>query len=131
MIETFIRAVIRWRVAIWTVVAVAVLLSARAIQTASRDAIADMSEQAFVVYVKWPRRPLLVESEATAPLVSALAGSPDIQTIRGTSHMGSSFIYVILTPQADHARVRQLVMDRINTIRPQLPPDANVTLGPN
>ena len=27
--------------------------------------------------------------------------------------------------------MQQLVLDRINTIRPQLPPDASVTLGPN
>src|SRR5206468_7717134 len=29
------------------------------------------------------------------------------------------------------ASVQQLVLDRINIIRPQLPPDASVTLGPN
>ena len=27
--------------------------------------------------------------------------------------------------------MQQLVLDRINAIRPQLPPDASVTLGPN
>ena len=32
---------------------------------------------------------------------------------------------------AQRARVQQLVLDRINTIRPQLPSDATVTLGPN
>src|SRR2546427_7356723 len=32
---------------------------------------------------------------------------------------------------AQRARVQQLVTDRINAIRAQLPPDAVVTLGPN
>jgi Cu(I)/Ag(I) efflux system membrane protein CusA/SilA len=45
--------------------------------------------------------------------------------------MGYSFIYVILANGAERARVQQLVTDRINAIRPQLPPDAVVTLGPN
>src|SRR4029077_5982296 len=71
------------------------------------------------------------ESQVTAPLAAALAGSAGIQSIRGTSHMGYSFIYVILASGASRDRVQQLVLDRINIIRPQLPPDASVTLGPN
>jgi Cu(I)/Ag(I) efflux system membrane protein CusA/SilA len=45
--------------------------------------------------------------------------------------MGYSFIYVILANGADRGRVQQLVLDRINAIRPQLPADALITLGPN
>src|SRR4029453_8759357 len=44
---------------------------------------------------------------------------------------GYSFIYVILDKAAKRDRVQQLVLDRISTIRPQLPPDANISLGPN
>jgi tetratricopeptide (TPR) repeat protein len=72
-----------------------------------------------------------MEREVTEPLISALVGSPDIQALRGSSHMGYSFIYVILSNSADRDRARQLVLDRINTIRPLLPADASVTLGPN
>ena len=131
MIIAVIRAVIRWRVVVWLIVGVAVALSAYAIRSASLDAIPDISDPQIVVYVKWPRSPQLLESEVTAPLVSALVGSADIQSIRGTSHMGYSFIYVILANGAKRDRVQQLVMDRINIIRPQLPPDASVALGPN
>ena len=45
--------------------------------------------------------------------------------------MGYSFVYVILEDPARRAAVRQFVADRLNAIRAQLPPDANVTLGPN
>jgi copper/silver efflux system protein len=131
MILGVIRAVIRWRAVVWLLVAAAVLVSVYAIRSASLDAIPDISDPQVVVYVKWPRSPQLLEREVTAPLVSALVGSPDIQSIRGTSHMGYSFVYVILANGANRERVQQLVLDRINAIRPQLPPDANVTLGPN
>src|SRR5205809_1276007 len=131
MILGVIRAVIRWRVAVWLLVGAAVGSSLSAIRSASFDAIPDISDPQIVVYVKWPRSPQLLETEVTEPLVSALVGSPDIQSIRGTSHMGYSFIYVILANGADRRRVQELVLDRINIIRPQLPPDANVTLGPN
>jgi Cu(I)/Ag(I) efflux system membrane protein CusA/SilA len=131
MILAAIRAVIRWRAVVWLLTAILVLASLYAIRSASLDAIPDISDPQIVVYVKWPRSPQLIESEVTEPLVSALVGSPDIQAIRGTSHMGYSFIYVVLANGADRETVRQLVLDRINIIRPQLPADASVTLGPN
>jgi copper/silver efflux system protein len=131
MILSVIRAIIRWRVAVWLLVVAAAAVSVFAIRTASLDAIPDISDPQIVVYVKWPRSPQLLETEVTEPLVSALVGSPDIQAIRGTSHMGYSFIYVILANGAKRDRVQQMVLDRINVIRPQLPADASVTLGPN
>ena len=45
--------------------------------------------------------------------------------------MGYSFIYVILKSDSKRAEVRQLVADRIGSIRAQLPADAIVTVGPN
>jgi len=131
MILALVRAVIRWRAVVWLLVGAAVVTSLYAVRTASLDAIPDISDPQIVVYVKWARSPQLLETEITEPLVSALVGSPDIQAIRGTSHMGYSFIYVILANGANRRTVQQLVLDRINVIRPQLPSDASVTLGPN
>jgi Cu(I)/Ag(I) efflux system membrane protein CusA/SilA len=131
MITSVIRAVIRWRAVAWLLVAAGVLFSVYSIRTASLDAIPDISDPQIVVYVKWARSPQLLETEVTEPLISALVGSPDIQALRGSSHMGYSFIYVVLNNSARRDTARQLVLDRINAIRPQLPPDASVTLGPN
>ena len=131
MITRVIRAVIRWRAVVWALVAAGVLSSAYAIRSASLDAIPDISDPQIVVYTKWPRSPQLLESEVTKPLVGALVGSSDIHAIRGSSHMGFSFVYVILNKSARRDRAQQSVLDRINAIRPQLPPDASVTLGPN
>jgi Cu(I)/Ag(I) efflux system membrane protein CusA/SilA len=75
--------------------------------------------------------PLLIETEVTEPVIRALQGSPDVQSVRGTSHMGFSFVYVILRDPSRRSVVRQFVQDRLNAIRAQLPPDANVTVGPN
>jgi Cu(I)/Ag(I) efflux system membrane protein CusA/SilA len=73
----------------------------------------------------------VIETEVTEPIIGALGGSPEIRTLRGTSHMGYSFIYVILNDPGRRAAVHQFVTDRLNAIRPQLPADANVTIGPN
>src|SRR6266699_1178404 len=131
MIPTIIRTVIRFRVAVWILVAAAILLSAWSIRTASLDAIPDISDPQIVIYAKWPRSPQLLETEVTEPLIRALVGSTGVQSLRGTSHMGYSFIYVILDNSANREKVQKSVLDRINVIRPQLPPDASITLGPN
>src|SRR5215468_11588707 len=99
-ISTIIDKVIRFRIVVLILVAAAVLLSAYSIRTASLDAIPDISDPQIVVYVKWPRSPQLLESQVTEPLISALVGSPGIASLRGASHMGYSFIYVILNSQA-------------------------------
>src|SRR5215510_1650211 len=131
MISSIVNNVIRFRVVVLALVLAGILVSFYTIRIAPLDAIPDISDPQIVIYAKWPRSPQLLESQVTEPLIRALAGSTDIQSIRSTSHMGYSFIYIILSNGADRARVQQLVTDRINIIRPQLPPDASVTLGPN
>ncbi|HEX5111105.1 MAG TPA: efflux RND transporter permease subunit [Vicinamibacterales bacterium] len=131
MIVRLLELVIRLRALVWTLLAIGVVASIYTMTRAPLDAIPDISDPQVVVYVKWPRSPQLLETNVTEPLIRALAGSPDIESLRGTSHMGYSFIYVILANGANRARVQQLVTDRINAIRPQLPADAVVTLGPN
>src|SRR5438093_3214196 len=131
MISNIVKAVIRFRVVVVALIAAGVLLSIYTIRFAPLDAIPDISDPQIVIYAKWPRSPQLLETQVTEPLIKALTGSPDIQSLRSTSHMGYSFIYVLLSNGAQRSRVKQLVLDRVNTIRPQLPSDAIITLGPN
>jgi copper/silver efflux system protein len=131
MITAIIEHVIRFRWIVWCLVAVLIGLSVYALRTAALDAIPDISDPQVIVYTKWPRSPQVIETEVTEPVIRALAGSPDIRSIRGTSHMGYSFVYVILQDPGRRAVVRQFVTDRLNAIRSQLPADANVAIGPN
>src|SRR3990167_3145273 len=119
-LSTIIRNVIRFRVIVLLLVTAGVLLSAYLVRTAALDAIPDISDPQIVIYAKWPRSPQVIETEVTEPVIRALAGSPDIQSIRGTSHMGYSFVYVILADPGRRAAVRQLVTDRLSAIRTQL-----------
>src|SRR5712691_3766067 len=128
MISNIVKNVIRFRAIVLILVLAAIAGSLYTIRTAPLDAIPDISDPQIVIYAKWPRSPQLLEAQVTEPLVTALTGSPDIQSIRSTSHMGYSFIYIILSNGANRARVQQLVTDRVNVIRPQLPADASVTL---
>jgi len=131
MLGAIIRNILRFRFWVLLLVLAGVFLSLYSVRRSPLDAIPDISDPQIVIYVKWPRSPQLIESDVTAPLIRALVGSSAIQTIRGTTHMGYSFIYVILGNAASREHVQQMVIDRINTIRPQLPADASITLGPN
>jgi copper/silver efflux system protein len=131
VIATIIRSVIRFRWLVWTLTAALVVLSVYALRTASLDAIPDIADPQVIVYSKWPRSPLVLETDVTEPIVRALTGSPDILSIRGTSHMGYSFVYVILREAGRRAAVRQYVADRLNALRAQLPADANIVIAPN
>src|SRR5216117_1436323 len=104
MISGIINNVIRFRLIVMAVVAVCVLVSLYTIRIAPLDAIPDISDPQIVIYVKWPRSPQLLEAQVTEPLISALTGSSDIQSIRSTSQMGYSFIYVIMNNGAQRAR---------------------------
>jgi Cu(I)/Ag(I) efflux system membrane protein CusA/SilA len=131
MIERALALVIRLRALVAVLVVVAIAASLYTLTRAPLDAIPDISDPQVVVYVKWPRSPQLLESNVNEPIIRSLVGAPGVQSIRGTSHMGYSFIYVILASGANRSHVQELVSNRINALRPQLPPDALVSLGPN
>ena len=131
MITAIIERVLRFRWLVVGAVTALAALSVYALRTAPLDAIPDISDPQIIVYVKWPRSPLVIETEVTEPIIRALAGSPDVRALRGTSHMGYSFVYVILAEPDRRAPVRQFVADRLNAIRSQLPADADIAIGPN
>jgi len=131
MLTSIIRTVIRYRAVVVAAVALLVAISIYAARTAPLDAIPDIADPQVVIYAKWARSPELLETEVTEPLIRALIGAPGIEAIRGTSHLGYSFIYVVLDDPGQRQAVRELALDRINQVRAQLPADAVVTLGPN
>src|SRR5262245_55245820 len=109
MVTRIIRGVIRFRWLVWIATGALVLASLAALRPAALDAIPDISDPQVIVYAKWPRSPLVIETEVTEPIVRALAGSPEIDAVRGTSHMGYSFVYVILRDAGRREEVRQYV----------------------
>jgi copper/silver efflux system protein len=130
-IATIIEQVIHRRLLVWLLIAAGIGASAYAIRTAPLDAIPDISDPQLIVYAKWQRSPQLLEEDVSAPIVKALLGAPGVKTIRGTAHMGYAFIFVVLNDGVQRDAARQSVLDRINAIRPQLPADATITLGPD
>lgn len=111
------------------------LLSVAGLWTAWKsplDAIPDLSDPQVIVFADWMgRSPQLVEDQVTYPLVTGLQTLPGVKAVRGFTMFGMSFTYVLLEDGADPDRARTRVSERLAVLQSRLPPDVEVSLGPD
>ncbi len=131
MLTTIIRGVIQYRLLVLLFIATSALYSLYAIQSAPLDALPDISDSQIVIYAKWDRSPAQIETKITHPVIQSLLGAKNIHSVRATSQLGYAFIYVVFQDRKQRETIKQWVTDKLNSIRPQLPVDAKITLGPN
>ncbi|OES24443.1 efflux RND transporter permease subunit [Alteromonas macleodii] len=104
----------------------------RSVFQAPLDAIPDLSDAQVIVYTEWKgRSPDLVEDQITYPLTTALLSVPNVRFVRGQSFLGASFVYVIFEDGTDIYWARSRVLEYLNTVASDLPPDVQPTLGPD
>jgi heavy-metal exporter, HME family len=72
-----------------------------------------------------------VEQLITLPLETAMSGMPGVETVRSVSSVGLAFVYVTFDWKTDIFRARQMVSERLSSVREQLPSSvAHVGMGP-
>ncbi|HEC17114.1 MAG TPA: efflux RND transporter permease subunit [Sedimenticola sp.] len=104
----------------------------RALLDTPLDAIPDLSDVQVIIYTEWPgRSPDLVEDQITYPLSTTLLAAPKVQSVRGQSYMGLSFVYVIFEEDADMYWARSRVLEYLNSAQGKLPENVRPTLGPD
>lgn len=131
MIAAIITGAVRLRWLVALTVLAGVVASAFALRNAPLDAIPDISDPQIIVYAKWSRSPEIIERDVTDVLVKSLVGTSGVRAVRATTHMGYSFIYVILDAASRRDAVQSQVADKLSAVRPMLPPDAFVSIGPD
>ena len=131
MLTTIIRAVIQRRLLVLLFITAGTLYSLYAIQNAPLDALPDIADSQIIIYAKWDRSPEQIETNIANPIIQTLLGANNIQSIRATSQLGHAFIYIVFQDPRQRENIKQWVTDKLNSIRPQLPVDARITLGPN
>lgn len=97
------------------------------------DAIPDTGENQQIVFTSWPgRSPQDVEDQVTYPLTVALLGVPGVKTIRSSSMLGFSSIFVIFDDDVEFYWSRTRLLEKLNSLaRGTLPDGVQPTLGPD
>jgi Cu(I)/Ag(I) efflux system membrane protein CusA/SilA len=97
------------------------------------DAIPDIGENQQIVFTEWPGRSARdVDDQVTYPLTTALLGLPGVRTIRSSSAVGFSSIYVIFEDDIDFYWARSRILEKLAALPPNLlPPGTAPALGPD
>ncbi len=113
-------------------VAFAAVVGWRSLSQTPLDAIPDLSDVQVIIQTDWSgRSPDLVEDQITYPLTSALLSVPGVQSVRGQSFFGSSFVYVIFDDGTDIYWARSRVLEYLSSLGNELPEGVQPTLGPD
>ncbi len=103
-----------------------------ALQRTPLDAIPDLSDTQVILFTEWMgRSPDLVEDQITYPLVAQMLAAPGVQTVRGQSMFGMSFVSIIFDDDVDLYWARSRVLEYLSGIGPKLPPGVTPVLGPD
>jgi len=108
------------------------ILGIIAIEKVPIDAIPDIGENQAIVFTDWPgRSPKDVEDQVTYPLSTQLQGIAGVKTIRASSALGFSIVYVVFEDDIDVYWARSRILEKLATVTDLLPQGATPKLGPD
>jgi len=131
MLANIIETSIRQR---WLVLIIVTLLTALGIWSATRlpiDAVPDITNVQVQINTEAEGfSPLEAEQRITYPIETALAGVPKLNYTRSVSRYGLSQVTVVFEDGTDLYFARQLVNERLQAAKSQLPPGIEPQMGP-
>ena len=118
----------------WFVLAVVALLCALCVYSATKlpiDAVPDITNVQVQINTEAEGfSPLEAEQRITFPIETAISGIPKLAYTRSISRYGLSQVTVVFEDGTDTYFARQLVNERIQSAKSQLPPGIEPQLGP-
>jgi cobalt-zinc-cadmium resistance protein CzcA len=92
------------------------------LQKLSIDAVPDITNVQVQVLTAAPSlAPLEVERQITFPIEIAMSGLPGVSQVRSVSKFGLSAVTIVFDDAVDTYFARQLVLERLSTVRQQIP----------
>ncbi|PKP65805.1 MAG: CusA/CzcA family heavy metal efflux RND transporter [Alphaproteobacteria bacterium HGW-Alphaproteobacteria-7] len=132
MIARIIDGAIAGRVFIVLAVIALTLAGLWAVRTTPVDALPDLSDVQVVVRTNFAgQAPQIVEDQVTYPLSTTLLSVPGVETVRGYSMFGDSFVYVIFEDGTDLYWARSRVLEYLSQAQGDLPAGVTPQLGPD
>lgn len=97
------------------------------------DAIPDIGENQQIVFTKWDgRSPQDIEDQISYPLTTYLLGIPGVKSVRSTSVIGFSSIYIIFNDDVEFYWSRSRIIEKLSSLPAGLLPDGvQPGLGPD
>jgi Cu(I)/Ag(I) efflux system membrane protein CusA/SilA len=97
----------------------------------SQDVIPELSDPKIALVGDWMGRSAVeVGSRVTDVLTGALRDLPGTTTVRGASMAGMAYVDVSFSDGSDLDQKRQAVLERLSSVRGQLPNDLRLQVGP-
>jgi len=131
MIESILRLSIERRWLIFSLVFVIVGIGLWNYQKLPIDAVPDITNVQVQINTEAPGySPLESEQRITYPVETALAGLPNLSYTRSLSRYGLSQVTVVFEEGTDIYFARNLINQRLSTIKSALPPGLEPEMGP-
>jgi cobalt-zinc-cadmium resistance protein CzcA len=131
MIESLIRFAIQQRWLVLVAVAGMAALGIFNYQRLSIDAVPDITNIQVQINTAAPGySPLEAEQRITYPVETAMAGLPNLDYTRSISRYGLSQITVVFEDGTDIYFARQLISERLQSVKSELPSDVEPAMGP-
>jgi len=131
VLTSLIRGALTQRLVVVVVVLVLCVFGLREATRLSVDAFPDVTNvQVQIATEATGRSPEEIERFVTVPLEIAMTGLPGIVEMRSLNKSGLSIITLVFTDKTDVYFARQLVMERLMEIGPNMPPGITPVLGP-
>ena len=131
MFERLIQFAIEQRIIVLLAVLLMAGIGIASYQKLPIDAVPDITNvQVQINSAAAGFSPLETEQRITFPIETAMAGLPGLQQTRSLSRSGLSQVTVIFKDGTDLFFARQLVNERLQVAREQLPPDIETAMGP-
>ena len=131
MIERIVDFSVRRR---WVVLLVTLVVAVSGFWSLTKlpiDAVPDVTNVQVQVNATAPAlTPVEIEKQVTVALETALAGIPGLESTRSFSRNGFAQITAVFADRTNIYFARQLVAERINDAKPNLPPGIDVKMGP-
>ncbi|MNS04992.1 Cobalt-zinc-cadmium resistance protein CzcA [compost metagenome] len=132
MIDKFIQLALKQRLIVLFALALVIAAGVSALSELRIDALPDLTNnQVQILTNARGLAPTEVEKLVTYPVEIALQGLPDLEEVRSVSKFGLSVVTVVFKDEVDPYFARQLVFERIQQAKSQLPEGiAEPAMGP-